>query len=366
MHRKAVSLALLLGCLVAAPAFAQKSNLPKVVKTVTESSVQKNVKTLIQPKVMRAWRTQALKEAKHVDILFKNLFAKVNLASNTHQLLDIASFRMYNEQYGLIPALDKFWLELLEDISIVYGGPAKFVETTHSVIPHKITLSPAETQKRLLQKEARLKHAAKRWKELKSFIQKTIPAENYAAYSQRNAITQFLRNDYAGESEYAKAIFLYTSGKRNIVQTLVSEEYTSARAPIQAAEGAQWNVSSLYNEILAWAHGKGKFPFTVDAVAQMLELDKYAVDGHSALYQNLNTPGCKTLRDWGWTDGDIRQFIKDYKSHATQQYASRSILWDKQNMQRYLKKNWNAFWYPIIQKESAVTRQVLKYVEEGF
>lgn len=361
MHRNAVSLALLLGCLVATPAFAQKSNLPKVVKTVTQRSVQKN---FIQPKVMRAWRTQALKDAKQVDVLFKNLSAKVNLASNTHQLLDIASFRLYNEQHGLIPALDQLWIELLEDLSIVYGGPVKFVETTHSVIPHKITFSPTEMQKRLLQKEARLKHALNRWKELKSFIQKAVPAEQYAAVSPRYAITQFLLNDYAGESEYAKAVFLYAAGKRNLTQTLVSEEYNSSAAALQAA-GGDTKISALYSEILAWAHGKGKFPFTADAAAQMLGLDKYAADGHGALYQNLNTPGCKTLRAWGWTDEDIRQFIKDYRGNAIQPYASRVLLWDKQKLQRYFKQNWNAFWYPIIQQESAAAGQVLKNLEQG-
>lgn len=360
MHRKAVSLGLLFGCLLATPAFAQQSNLPKIVKAATESAVQKNATTLIQPKMLRSWRTQALAEAKQGELLFRKLFTRVNQASKAHQLLNMASFRMYNPEYGLIPAMDQFWEELLGDLSIVYGGPVKFVETSHTHISHEIKISPTAHQKRLLQKEARLQYALKRWKEINASVQKTASAEEGSASLQQPAISQFLHKDYTGESAFGKALFLYASGKRDIIQTFTfMPELFPART-----QGAE-EMASLYREILAWAHGKGKFPFAVEPVAQMLGLDKYAEDGHGALYKNLDSSACHTLRAWGWTDADIRQFIKSYREHATQQYVSRVSLWNKRMAQREAKDNWNAFWRPIVKKESAATNYLLPNQEKG-
>lgn len=356
----ALCLLLLFSCLFTTPAFAQKTEITKVITKLTEKSTQKNVQKVFSSKMPLAWRKQALKDANAVDQAFKTLFAKTNKIK-TYQLLDIASFRMYNENHGLVPAISDFWAELLENLQIIQNGPVKIVE--ESTFPNKRTLiSPIEMRKQLLQKEARLKHALREWKKVKILVQKNLSPAQKSMLSTQYTISQFLFEDYTGREPLCRDLSRYISGEFNIIQTITYGKVEHNIIEIlENSQKQQINFENLYNKILAWAHGQEKFPYSFWAAYQMLKLYDLTSLEQKALYENLDSPACDTLRDWGWTDSDIRELIKTSIVNT----PNNNLLWDNQQKQLEALDKWQLFWRPVIEQEAKNTRQVLQLLEDN-
>lgn len=363
MQIYALCFVLLFSCLFAAPVFAQKAEVIKVITKVTEKSAQKNVQKGFSVNMPRVWRKQALKDANSVDRAFKKLLAKTRNIQ-TYQLLDIASFRMYNEKHGLVPAISDFWTELLEDLNIIQNGPEKLSE--EFTFPKKIvSISPLETRKQLLQKEVRLKHALREWKKVEALIQKNITPAQKSMLSSQYTISQFLFKDYKGREPLCEDLSRYLSGEFNIIQAITYGKVKHGVIEIVAdSQKQKIEFADLYNKILAWAHGQGKFPYSFRTAYQMLKLHEVSAQERQALYENLDSPACDTLRSWGWTNADIRELIKDYKN-ALVTAPNNMLLWENKNKQLEALGKWQHFWSPIIEQEATNTRNVLQLLENN-
>lgn len=188
-----------------------------------------------------------------------------------------------------------FWDELAESMKIVRQGPVSFVQKTPSLAEQQISVSPETLRQNLLQKEQYLQQAFERWK--------TLP--------RPRDLTTFFRDE---QYNLSVSIESYLLEEIDFVQLMALNP----------------GIQHVQDQILSWAHGQGKYPFTIEALSRILQLENYTASSYEALYKNLNSPGCRTLRAWGWQDEDLRQFIQFYQSaakHAEEVHTSVASYW---------------------------------------
>lgn len=271
-----MGLLLLCSCLITAPAFAQKGKLPKAIKKATQKAVTKDASGAVGAAGARQWKAQT-KNVRIEPFLQKVLATQAKNAA-TDYYKDVMLFRLYDKEYGIIPAVNDFMSELVKDIDIVQNGPALSFKTNSSRKVLQAALSPKTVRQRLLKAERRLQKAEKSWKE-GNFLNFTLTpfTQKYGVWDRSWWIEPY----FSGEQDIVQVLSFWHNGIRN-----------------------------LYRQILAWAHGEEKFPFSFKTVSQILELNAVSDAEYDALYKALNSSGCNILRNWGWTDADIRQFIK--------------------------------------------------------
>lgn len=283
MCRNYICLALLLGGLVTTPAFAQKSNPKKIIQAITAQSAQNSVKNSVgkgmKPKISRPNNRRFPNKNIYLDPTVQRLLVlQVKNAANKHNK-QIIQFRLFDQKAGIIPALADFWSELDKSIQIVRNGPVSFAQKEPSLAKQQVPVSPEALRHNLLQKEQNLQQAFKRWKALPR---------------PKNLHAFFINGKYS--SSYSIGAYL-----------LEEKDFVQLMAPHK-------KIKAVQDEVLNWARGKGKYPFTIEAVSGILQLEKYTDNNYDALYKNLNSPGCRTLRAWGWQDEDIRQVIRLYQN----------------------------------------------------
>ena len=285
MHLNRLFLLFLFGCAAAAPAFSQKSNTSKIIKTALEKSAANNApksaQNIIKPNIPLQKNRKFPNKNTSLERSIRKLLSLQAKNAATAHYKDVMLFRLYDKEYGIIPAVNDFMHELIKNTEIVQHGPISSFQSNLSPKGKKATLSPTTVRKRLLQAERRLQKAEKSWEEEKSLNFKI------ASFTQKY-----------GAWDRSWWIEPYFSGEQDIVQVL-----------------SFWHngIRNLYRQILAWAHGEDKFPFSFKTVSQILDLNALSDAEYDALYKDLNSSGCNILRNWGWTDADIRQFIKIHK-----------------------------------------------------
>ncbi len=269
---------LLLCGLFTTPAFAQKGNLPKaIINKATQKAATTNVPSAAGAVGVHNGKMKVKKVRSFLQQLLQTR-AK-NAATDYYK--DVMLFRLYDKEYGIIPAINDFMHELIKSTGIVQHGPISSFQSNLSPKETETTLSPATVRNNLLQAERRFQKAdnsLQKWKPLNFKI--TPFTQKYGVWDRSWWIEP------------------YFSGEQDIVQ-LLSFRHRGIR--------------DLYLRILAWAHGEGKFPFSFKTVSQILELNAFSDAEYDALYNALNSSGCNILRNWGWTNADIRQFIKIHK-----------------------------------------------------
>ena len=282
MYRNYIVLALLLCGLVTTPAFSQKSNPKKIIQAITSQSAQNAVKNSVEkgikPKISHPNNRIFPNKNVYIDpTVQRRLILQVKHANDNHYK-DVMLFHLYDKEYGIIPAVNDFMYELAKEIDIVQNGPALSFKTNSSRKVLQAALSPKTVRQHLLKAEKRLQKLEKSWNSLKPLNFKIASfTQNYGAWDRSWWIDP------------------YFSGEQDIVQVL------AFRHP---------GIRNLYRRIMAWAHGEDKFPFSFKTVSQILELNAFSDAEYDTLYNALNSSGCNILRNWGWTDADIRQFIK--------------------------------------------------------
>ena len=332
IHSRYVYLLFLAGCLLTTPVFAQKANITKAAKTAAEKSAKRKVENALQATVRNQWKTQALQEAKQTDRLFSQVILKANQAQLA-QLVDIASFRMYNDGQGIISTITDMWSELLTDLHISYFGPRE-------VNP----VSPLEVRKNLLQSEARLNHALKKVRELKPVLLKTAVPAQYTQMATPHTATSFFFETSPKLDNYSKEIALYISGHKDAIHMMAN---------------GQAEIEALYRKMLAFAHGKGAFPFRLSEAYRILALHEYPAEDLLLLQKNLNSLECDQLRGWGWSDREIRRVITLYRSENWAKVYGSEYFWDIIKQQHDFISSWRQYWLQMIPKDLENTQQLI-------
>lgn len=298
MYLNRLFLLFLFGCAAATPAFSQKSNTPKIIKTALEKSAAKNAPKSAQG-IIKSNISHKKFPNKKISLdptVLKLLTIQTKNAATAHYK-DVMLFRLYDKEYGIVPAVNDFMHELIKNTEIVQHGPISSSQPNLSSKAPQEAFAPIDVRNRLLQAEQRFQKAEKNWKAVKN----------------KNFNISFFTLHY-NEYDCKWWIEPYLLGEKDIIQ-VITFEYQDIR--------------DLYNKMLAWAHGEEKFPFSFETVSQILGLNSYSNAEYDALYKALNSSGCAILRDWGWTDADIRQFIKVHQEagqiDGTELYASRDI-----------------------------------------
>ena len=328
-----VSICVLTLCLLAAsPAFAQKAGLKKAVQKVGQSAAKSSSKTSAQAAAQRAWKSAALKEAKQTDRLFNKIILKNNQAQ-LQQLVDVASFRMYNEEQGLLAGITDMWSTLLSGMHIAYFGP-RTIEPVSSL----------QMRKQLLQSEARLNHALKKWNELKPIILKTANPAEHQLLARQHTATRFLFENSDELDLLGKEVALYAAGKKDALHIMAA---------------GQPDIELLYRKLLAFAHGKGAFPFRTSEVYDILQLREYPSEALASLEENLNSLECDILRGWGWKDKDIRRVISLYRSKEWSKAYGEEIF-SGLKLQHDFIEGWRKYWDNLRPKDLAATQQLMQ------
>lgn len=324
-HNRLPVVALALCLCIAVPAAAQKAALKKAARSVVRKSSANTV--------TKAWKAAALAEAKQTNRLLNAVIVKNNQAQLT-QLVDVASFRMYNEDHGLLAGITNLWSALLSNLHIAYFGP-------RTVNP----VSPLEVRKQLLQSEARLKYAVQQWNQLKPVILRTATIKDYPLLSMPNTATRFLF-EYSDDLDIlAKEVALYTAGKKDVLHIMAA---------------GQPDIEHTYRQMLAFAHGKGAFPFRTTEVYQILQLHEYPAEDLALLQKNLNSLECDILRGWGWQNKDIRRVIALYRSANWAAPYEQDDIVPILTLQHDLISSWRKYWDNLRPKDLAATQQLMQ------
>ena len=301
MYHNYICLALLLCGLVTTPAFAQKSNPKKIIQALTTKSVQNNLKNSavkgIKPKIARYNNRRFPSKDVHFDPTIQRLLLLQVKQSTAKYKNEIVKFRLFDSQVGIIPTVANFWDELAESMKIVRQGPVSFVQQAPSLAKQQVSVSPETLRQNLLQKEQNLQQAFKRWKDL----------------PRPHDLMTFFRNE---SYNLSVSIESYLLEEKDFFQLMALNP----------------GIQHVQDQILSWAHGQGKYPFTIETLPRILQLENYTASGYETLYKNLNSPGCHTLRAWGWQDEDIRQFIQFYQTaskHAEGVHTSVAFYWER-------------------------------------
>lgn len=270
---------LLLCGLLTTPAFAQKGNVPKAINKATQKVAAKNASGATG--IVGAHKGRAQTKKVRIEPALQKLLATraKNAADDCYK--DVMLFRLYDKEYGIIPVVNNFMHELIKSTEIAQHGPISSFQSNLSPKGKEATLSPATVRNNLLQAEQRFQKADNSLDTWKPF---------------KFTITPFTQK--YGVSDLSWWTDPYFSGEQDIVQVLSFRHK---------------GVSDLYRQIVDWAHGEGKFPFSFNTVSKILKLNTFSDAEYDALYNALNSSGCDILRNWGWTNADIRQFIKIHK-----------------------------------------------------
>lgn len=320
--------ACVLAFVLAAPANAQKLPIKTLAKK-TAASAQKSAKSVSNAAIARKWRTDALKEARQVDKAFKYVFFKSGQAQ-TAQLVDLAAFRVYTEDQGVVSTLTNLWSSLLQGLHVMYFGPSSQV-------------TPLTLRKQLLQNEARLKHALKNWQELKPLILRTASAADYALLSQAHAPTRFFFEESSNLDVFSKDLASLSAGRQDAIHIMTA---------------GQPEIEKLYRQMLAFAHNKGAFPFQTTQVYQLLALKEYSNEELALLQKNLNSLECDILRSWGWKDRAIRSVIAQYRSEQWFAPYHAKDFFPTLMEQHGLISSWNKYWQQAAKTDLEKSRQI--------
>ena len=335
MHHGCFYFMLFLSCvLFAHPAFAQKSAIKKAAKKAAAVSAKSAKNAAIQ----KAWKASALKEAKQTDRLFNRIILKSNQAQLT-QLVDVTAFRMYNDEQGVLSTLTDMWSELLTDLHISYFGPRE-------VNP----VSSIEVRKNLLQTEARLNHALKKVRELKPVLLKTAVPAQYTKMDDAHTATRFLFENSSELDNFSKEVALYISGHKDAIHMMAN---------------GQAEIEALYRKMLAFAHGKGAFPFRLSEAYRILALHEYPAEDLLLLQKNLNSLECDQLRGWGWSDREIRRVITLYLSEDWAKVYGSEYFWDIIKQQHDFISSWRQYWQRSLPKDLLATQQLINTLQQA-
>ena len=273
-----IAVPLLIGCLLTPSAFAQKNIVKKIGKICSKQASKHEKKTrALKPAVKKpSWRPS--KESKQITVdplLIKVLSLKTKTAQE-----DYLFFKMFDKEQGLLGTMAALHNELLDALY--------FSVTNRSRLPHT---TPAELRKRLLEAEQSFIRASNNWR-------KFPPLQ-----TQEQSIYHKLQQ----EPDLRGAAF-FMEQLSNSVRSTPNANHLDFTFP------QNHSFQYMAKQILAWAHGERQaYPFLLNKVFLLLELQGSTSRQIANLYQTLDSSGCTILREWGWTNADIRKAIDLYQ-----------------------------------------------------
>ena len=312
-----------------APAYAQKIPAKALAKKTAASAAQKAPQALTNAALARQWKTAALQEARQIDKAFEYVFFKTGQAQLAH-LIDLAAFRVYTEDLGVTSTLSNWWASLYEGLNIMHFGPNS-------------QTSALTLRKKLLQNEARFKHALKKWQELKPVVLKTATPADYSLLSQANAPTRFFFEDSPSLDVFSKELASLGAGRKDAISLMAN---------------GQTEVETLYRKMMAFAHGKGAFPMKTNEVYQFLNLKKYSDQQLADLQKNLNSSECTLLRSWGWSNRSISRVIALYRSQNWAQPFNEKDFFPVVMEQYQALSSWSKSWKQAAKTDLEKARQI--------